>query len=303
MFRGGDNMKQQTITVIFVVIIAVFASLSSSFGIFSADGEGPYPYTSIREETVEIHGRGIYRHMSADVAVQGIAQDYVTLLLGIPLLLVGLIWSAKGAVKGKLLLAGTLLYFLVTYLFYTCMAMYNYLFLAYVILLACSFLALAFTLYHIDPRRFSAALNNATLRRFAGIFLIVNTLLIALLWLSVVVPPLLDGSIYPVELKHYTTLIVQGLDLGLLLPLGFVIAVMFLKRQDIAAVLMPVYMIFLAILMTALSGKIIAMGIQGANIIPAVFIIPVINIIAIVTAILLLKHIQIKDSRVLTEKD
>ena len=30
-------------------------------------------------------------------------------------------------------------------------------------------------------------------------------------------PPLLEGSVYPVEVQHYTTLIVQGLDLGLLL--------------------------------------------------------------------------------------
>lgn len=37
--------------------------------------------------------------------------------------------------------------------------------------------------------------------------------MIGSLWLGVVVPPLVDGSIYPKELQHYTTLVVQGFDL------------------------------------------------------------------------------------------
>lgn len=41
------------------------------------------------------------------------------------------------------------------------------------------------------------------------------------------------------------------------------------------------YIVFLALLMTALSGKLIAMGLGGVIIVPAVIIIPVLNIVAI----------------------
>lgn len=285
-------IKHRKYIGLFVLVILVIAAISASTGIFSRDGSGEYSYESIRGQKVMIYGKGLYKHMSADVAVQGIAQDYVTLGIALPLLLIGFIWAGKGSLRGQLLLSGTLFYLFVTYLFYTCMGMYNYLFLAYVILLACTFLALVLTLYDFDLKTLSAAYDQSYPRRFAGVFLIVNTILIALLWLSMIVPPLLDGSIYPEGLQHYTTLIVQGLDLGLLLPLGFVTALLFLKKRRIALLLMPVYMVFLAILMTALSAKIIAMGLQGANIIPSVFIIPLINITAVIAALLLLKHIK-----------
>ncbi len=290
----GQTMKYINPVTGLAIIIIVFAALTASLGIFSSSGPGNYEYESIRGETVTIYGKGIYRHMSADVAVQGIAQDYVTLSIGIPLLVIGLLLSRKGSLRGRFLLAGTLFYFLVTFLFYTCMGMYNYLFLAYVILLALSFFAFLYTLLSFDPADTAAAFDKNTPVRFAGGFLIVNAVLIALLWLSVVIPPLLDGSIYPAEVQHYTTLIVQGLDLGLLLPLAVAAAVLFLKRKPAGFVFAPVYIVFLTILMTSLSAKIIAMGMQGANIIPAVFLIPAIQVTAIVTAFLLLKHVRAK---------
>jgi len=68
-------------------------------------------------------------------------------------------------------------------------------------------------------------------RRYLGVFLLVNAGAIAPLWLGVVLPPLIDGSIFPVELEHYTTLIVQGMDLDLLLPLAVVTGVLLLRRR------------------------------------------------------------------------
>src|SRR5690606_11461775 len=73
-------------------------------------------------------GTGIY---SAEVAPQGIAQDYVTLFPGLPFLWISLAWARKGSLRGRFLLAGVLGYFFVTYLFYLMMGMYNALFLVY----------------------------------------------------------------------------------------------------------------------------------------------------------------------------
>lgn len=112
------------------------------------------------------------------------------------------------------------------------------------------------------------------------------------MWLGVVVPPLLDGSVIPAEVEHYTTLIVQGLDLGLLLPLSFISGQLFIKKKPFGYLLAPVYFVFLSILMMALTAKVVAMGILGQNVIPAIVIIPLFSLISIVCSILILKNIK-----------
>ena len=251
-----------------------------------------YNYESIRGENVKIYGIGIYQHMSADVAIQGIAQDYISLFVGIPLLLISLYGFRKGSLRSQFILTGILGYFLVTFLFYTSMAMYNVLFLLYVTLLSLSFFALLVSLLSFDLNNLINKFSIKTPNKFLGGFLIANSVLIALLWLSIIVPPLIDGSIYPFALQHYTTLIVQGLDLGLLLPLAFISGLLFIKNRPVGYLAATTYIIFLSILMTALTAKIVAMALNDVNVVPAIFIIPLINLITIFCSFLVIKNIS-----------
>ena len=131
--------KKRQISII-VLLIAVLAGVSSFIGIFLQFGDGSFIYQSIRGHDIEIYGRGLYQHMPSDVAIQGIAQDYVTLFIAIPLLLLSLlVYIIRDSIRSFYLLGGVLGYFFVTYLFYTAMGMYNFLFLCYVTLLALSF--------------------------------------------------------------------------------------------------------------------------------------------------------------------
>lgn len=282
---------KQTITTLVFTIIGI-AAIVTFFGIFSKDGPGIYTYESIRGETIEIYGRGIYQHMSAEVAIQGIAQDYVTLFIGIPLLMIALLAYRKNSLKGKFLLIGTLGYFLVTYLFYTAMGMYNIFFLAYVALLGLSFFAFLRTMLTVDLNRITTLFPIKAPTNFVGGFLIFNSIAIALLWLSIVVPPLLDGTVYPNALEHYTTLIVQGFDLGLLLPISFVSGLLLVRRTPMGWLAGTAYIVFLSIMMTALTGKVIAMAVAGLNVVPVIFIIPTFNLIAIVCAYSMIKNIK-----------
>jgi hypothetical protein len=286
-------MKQEKPITILVICIAIVAAIASSMGIFTNDGVGAYPYQSIRGETIQIYGKGIYKHMSVDVAPQGIAQDYVTLFIGVPLLLIALIWAKKGSLKGRFLLAGVLGYFFVTYLFYLVMGMYNYLFLAYSFLMGTTFFAFTLTLLSFDLEATPSVFSEKTPTKFTGGFLIFNAFAIAFLWLSVVLPPLLDGSIIPKEVEHYTTLIVQGMDMGLLLPLSAISGWLLLKKTPFGYLMGTTYLIFLSLLMIALCAKIIAMGLLGSNIIPAIFIIPTFMFVAIGSSFFLLKSIKV----------
>lgn len=279
-----------SILVFFIVVLSTFATIA---GIFSFEGPGPYEYETIRGETVTIFGKGIYQHMSLEAAPQGIAQDVVTLFIGVPILLWALYLSRKGSLRGRILLAGTLGYFLVTYVLYMLMVMYNSFFLIYVILTSLSFFALALTLFSFDLKMLCSFFTKSKAVKGVGGFLIFTATMMGLLWLGVVAPPLLNGSI-PVQVEHYTTLVVQAVDLALLLPIAFVAGVLLLKDRPLGYLLVSIYIHFLALLMTALSAKIIGMSILGTEVGPAIIVIPIINLTAIFCVIVIWKNINEK---------
>ena len=281
---------KQTITGL-VFFIALLGIAATTMGVFTTDGPGLYQYQSIRGKSITIYGKGLYKDMSAEVAPQGIAQDYITLLAGVPLLIISLFMARKGSIKSRYVLAGTLGYFLVTYLFYTVMGMYNKMFLVYVVLMGCSFYCFILLLFSFDTKNLDKSFRMSTPVKWSGGFLIFNSIAIGFLWLSIVVPPLLDGSVIPAQVEHYTTLIVQGLDLGILLPAAFICGVLLIKKRALGYLLAPVYLVFLSLLMTALTAKVIAMSVFGYNVIPVIFIIPTFNLISIVSTVALLKNI------------
>jgi hypothetical protein len=284
-----NSIKLIRFLVITIVIASAIATISA---IFSHDGPGRYQHKSIRGQQVTIYGEGLYEDMSAEVAPQGLAQDHITLLAGIPLLVISFLMARNGSIKGRYLLAGTLGYFLVTYLFYLVMGMYNSMFLAYVILLSASFFAFFITMQTFKTERLPGSFDADTPTTSTGGFLIFNSIAIALLWLSIVVPPLIDGSIIPLQVEHYTTLIVQGLDLAILLPASFISGLLLIKRKPSGYLYAPVYLVFLSLLMSALTAKVIAMSFLGYNVMPAIFIIPAFNLVSVICTIVLMKHIK-----------
>ncbi|MFP4527303.1 MAG: hypothetical protein ACLFQX_02030, partial [Candidatus Kapaibacterium sp.] len=104
-------MKHKKSITLLALIIVILSVSAATVGIVSQSGPGPFEYETVRGETVTIYGYGVYRHMSADVAIQGIAQDYITLFAAVPVLLIALAYSRRGSLRGKLVLAGTLGYF------------------------------------------------------------------------------------------------------------------------------------------------------------------------------------------------
>ena len=285
-------MQNRKILSTLVILIAFFAVIATLVGILSNSGIGEYEYNSIRGQTVTIYGKGLYQHMSSDVAIQGIAQDYVTLLIAFPFLLFALFRFRNGSLKGKFMLAGVLNYFFLTYLFYMNMAMYNSMFLAYIALTGLSFFALVLTLLSIETDCLPEIFHVNTPVKFIGGFLIFNAVIIALLWLGVVVPPLLDKTIVPLAVQHYTTLNVQAFDLSLFLPVSFVGGLLLIRKNKFGYLIAPVYLVFLSLLMTALIAKMIAMSFAGVNVVPAIFIIPCIAIVAVVCGAILIKNIN-----------
>lgn len=288
-------MKNTKTITILVLLTALLAAIAAAAGIFTNQGSGQYEFKSIHDQTVTIYGKGLYQHMSADVAIQGIAQDYITLFLAIPLLLLSLFWARKGSLKGRFILAGTIGYIFLTYLFYMNMAMFNSLFLVYVSLTGLTFFALVLTLLSINSNQLPQVFDKPLPTKFIGGFLIFNASCIALLWLSVVVPPLIDKSIVPLSVQHYTTLTVQAFDLSLFLPISFVSGLLLIRKHKFGFLMAPVYLVFLSLLMTALIAKIVAMALAGVNVVPAIVIIPCIALVSIGCVFILIRNINMNN--------
>lgn len=285
-------MENKTRMTWLIVCIAALAAAVSSYGIFSSGGPGPSTVTSVRGMEITLYGEGAYRDMSAQVAPQGIAQDYVTLFVAVPLLLISLYLYRKDSLRGKILLTGTTGYLLVTYLFFTLMAMYNVLFLPWVLLLSLCFFTFLLLFRSLDAAAMHAAMHTRLPARFIGGFLMFSSISIGLLWLSIVLPHAVRGTIPP-ETEHYTTLVVQALDLAILLPAAFISGRLLYRRTEEGLRAGAVYLIFLTLLMTALTAKVIAMGLLGYSIIPVVFIIPTFNLVALLCTIAILRSARV----------
>lgn len=273
-----------------ILLLALVATLA---GIFSKGGPGNYLFTSIHGEDVLIYGKGIYRNMSALAAPDGIAQDIITLIIAIPLLQFSFIKARKGSLKWRLVLAGVLLYFLFTYLLYMVLVMYNELFLIYVLLASLSFFAFILTMLSFDLEELSAGFDDKLSVKFVGGFLIFIAIAVGLNWLGRIVPPLLDGSIIPEVIEHYTSLPVQGLDLAFMLPTAFLSGVLLIKRNNYGYLLAPVILNFLIIMMTAIGAKVIGQALQGVEgVLPVVIVFLAFAAIAAGSSFYLLRNMK-----------
>jgi hypothetical protein len=272
-----------------IVTLALLTMCAAAAPFLVTGGPGPQHHTSIRGIEVVTHGFGPYRHMPGGIAVQGLAQDAVTLLVGLPFLLLTLGWARRGGRVGHLALCGAVAYLFVQYFLYLAMATYNELFLIWVALVLLSSQALFRLLLAVPPSAFATARVSKRSRQYVGGFLILNGLLIGLLWLNVIVPPLIDGSLYPADLGYFTTMIVQGFDLALFLPASFVAGSAYLRRRPVGELLAPIYAVFLSLQMLALLAKIAWMSMVGVSAGPALVVIPLLLVGAIVAATLALR--------------
>jgi len=278
--------------LVLVALIAVLALVAAGTGVLWQGSGSPYPFTTLRGETAMIQGHGLYQYDIVSGAAQVIAGDVVTLVLGIPLLAVSAWLYGKGSLRGALLLAGTLGYFLYTYASIALLATFNPLFLVYVALFSLGLFAFILSLMSIDvvalPGHFSARLPRRGIA--ATLFFIAAFLLLA--WLGRIAPALLTGAA-PVGLESYSTLVIQVLDLGLIVPLAILAGVLLLKRRPFGYLLTAVALLKGLTMAVAVAAMGIAQVLAGVAVsVPEIAIFVGLAVVIAVMAIALLKNVR-----------
>lgn len=275
-----------------VPLIAVLALVAAGAGLFWPVSGQPFPFTTLRGETVMINGHGLYYYDTVSAAAQAQAQDLVTLLVGLPLMASSALLAFRGSLRARLLLTGTLGYFLYTYISLAFGAAYNPLFLVYVALFSLSLFAFILSMMSFDlhtlPQQFSASLRR---RSIAAVLFVAGGFLL-LAWLGRIVPALIQNQ-PPFGLESTTTLFIQVLDLGLIVPLAFLAGALLLRRSAWGYLLASVAVMKMLTMGLAVSAMAVNMALVGTEIsIVELIVFPTLTLINVIIAGLLLKSVQ-----------
>jgi hypothetical protein len=264
-------MTRQKIAVVLSWLIVALSLATALTGVLSQGGSHS-DFTTLRGQTVQIQGGGLYKLDSVSGASQEIAQDVVTLCISIPLLIVAGVLALRGSLRGKVLLAGMLGYFLYTYTSMSMLTAYNELFLVYVALMSLSLFAFVLSLMELNAVNLSAHFSATFPRRtIAGFDLFLGAMLI-LLWLKLIVPPLLAVTT-PDGLDAYSTLVIQAMDLGFIAPTAIITGVLLFRRSAFGYLLASVVLVIGFTMGAALLAMSMGMMLAGVQVDPVALVI------------------------------
>ena len=256
-------MKPSTTVIRLRTLIIALALLASLAGLLLGGGPGPTPFTTLHGQPVTLYGRGLYRFDTLLVGSGFLGQNAVLLLLGVPLLLVGLKGYRAGSWRGAVLLAGTLAYSLYLYASVVFGAAYNAFFSLHVLLFAASLFGLIVLLASLDGRVLAAQMTGTVPRRAVATFLFVVGAVLLVVWGGLsLLPALLAGRV-PEEVASYTTLVTHTLDLGVIVPAVFATGILLRRQSPLGDVFAPTLLVMSTLLGLTIAAATVAQALAG----------------------------------------
>lgn len=262
-------MKSNNIVIRLALVIIPLALIAASAGVFLQGTGESYPFTTLRGETVMIRGYGLYRYDTISSSSQEVGMDIVTLIIGIPLMIVGVVFSRKGSLRGRLLLTGVLGYFLYTYASMSFLTAFNPLFLVYVALFSLSLFGFILALSGLNPDELVKHISEHFPRRTIAIYFIIVAVFLTMAWLGLVVPPMFNGT-PPSGLESAITMVIQALDLGVIVPTSIITATLLLKKRPWGYALSSVVLLKILTMGAALISMIVVQLLAGVKVDPVV---------------------------------
>jgi hypothetical protein len=250
------------------LLVAMLAAITAAVGLFSTGGPGQFAFRTVRGETVQMFGQGIYHY---DTLFQGAifrGSDAIVLFLGVPILLVSIALYRRGSLRGSLVLLSTLAYFLYTYASLALGAAYNDLFLVYVALFSASLIAFVLLLTSIAPTSLAASFARALPRRKLAIFMLMAGAVTLLVWLSDVLPGLFGGDL-PKHLDSYTTPVTYTLDLGIITPLCFLAGALLWRDEPLGYLIAAPLLGIVVLLAPTIVGQTVSQLAAGVTLTPS----------------------------------
>jgi len=284
-------MKNQIYLTWMIPLILVLALFAASMGLFYQFPGNQMTYTSLRGEPVTINMQGLYWFDTVSTAAQMQGNDLITLAVGLPLLAISTLLAFRGSLRGRLLLTGTLGFFLYTYMSMSMLAAFNNLFLVYVILFGLSMYAFILCMLSFDLNDLPAHFSDTLPRGWIAALMFTVGAFLTLAWLARIITPMLSGT--TPALENTTTLVIQAMDLVLIVPLAVLGGLLLLKRSAWGYLLSSVFVLKSITMGLGVSAMGVNMALRGVpdslGILIPFLTITVLNLLV---AVILLRNIK-----------
>lgn len=238
-------MKKSKAVVFLSLLTGLLALIQSSAGLFWQGGRGPFTFTTLHGQTVQINGQGIYHFDTYFKAPIFRGTDALTLLVCIPLFVLAITLYNRGSLRGGLLLNGVLAFFLYNSASIALGAAYNNLFLLYIAYFSASVFAFVLTFKSIDVQTLSSQIIPGLPHRGIAALMFVSGMALFFAWLGDIIGPLLQGGVPGIA--SYTTEVTYVFDLGIVAPVCILAGILILRRAPISYLLTSIMLIMLAI--------------------------------------------------------
>lgn len=204
--------------VVLGLVIALVTAVTAAAGLFLR-GDGAFtPVVSVRGEQYDMLTTGVYAYNARRVIAEGIGWDIFTLVFAVPALLAALPSLARGSLRGRLFALGVLGYLFYQYLMYAVTWAFGPLFLPFVIIYGLSLVAVGWIVSTMSLAEVAQRASGDFPRRGMAVLCFLLAAVLVVMWLGRIAAAM-RGEIQGV-LHGQTTLVVQALDLGLIVPLA-----------------------------------------------------------------------------------
>lgn len=243
-------------------LIILLGIIAAGAGIFLQGGEGAHTVDTVRGQTVEMFGRGLYKNDSLFTGAAFRGADAVTLLVSLPLLVIFYLLTRRGSQKALIAMIGMLFFFLYYSASMTFSAAFNALFLVYTALFSTSLFAVILALATFDMDSLEKRVLAGFPHRGMAIFMLVAGIGTMFLWLSELIEPLMTGQA-PANLGPYTTMFTHGFDLAIITPAAVLTGIFLLQRKSLGYLLAAPILILCTLIGIVVIAQTISQTLEG----------------------------------------
>jgi hypothetical protein len=245
------------------MLVAMLTLAASSAGLWLR-GDGSFETVeSVRGERYEMATTGVYAWNARQVVVEGIGWDAFTLVIAVPALLLALPTLARGSLRGRLFTVGVLAYLFYQYLMYSVTWAFGPLFLLFVAIYALSLVAIVWIVSTIPLAQLPGRLSDRFPRRGMAVLSFVLAAALVSMWLFRIVRAQESGV--QGVLQGQTTLVVQALDLGLVVPLALFTGVTAWRGRPVGYLLCSTVVVKAFAMASAICAMLLATQVLGGE--------------------------------------
>lgn len=192
------------------------------------------------------------------------AQDLTILLIGVPVLALGLWLAIRGSLRGYVVWLGALSYMTYMWSTFAFSVAWNEFFLGYIVLFSLSLFTLVGGFARIDETVVNQELHGRISPVMYSGFLWIIAIGLALLWLGDLVPPMVEGTPPTIveELGEQAT-VSHAIDLAIVVPALAIAGYLLWKKQPWGYVFAGVTLLLGALLAPTITAMTIVLVLEG----------------------------------------